>query len=110
MFGKGTIGHGSTDVAEVSWICPTGEITTAAFVAGASSHSWQATATCGMSIGYKAMVTAARAMALAGFELMTRPDLLARARDAFIRDTGGKPYVSPLPEDLVAPVVGLDPA
>jgi aminobenzoyl-glutamate utilization protein B len=104
----GAIQHGSTDVAEVSWIAPTGEITTAAWVMGVAGHSWQITATCGMSIGHKAMITAAKAMAVAGYELMTKPDLLAKAHEAFLKDTGGKPYVSPLPADMLAPAAQFE--
>jgi len=107
-FNKGIISSGSTDVAEVSWICPTGEISAAAFVSGASAHSWQATATSGMSIGHKGMITAARTLALAGFELMTKPELLEKAKEAFLKETGGKPYVSPLPPEMVAPLPQLD--
>ncbi len=103
-YGHGVISHGSTDVAEVSWIAPTGEITTATWVMGVAGHSWQITATCGMSIGHKGMIVAAKAMALAGFELMTKPDLLQKAKEAFIKDTDGKPYVSPLPAEMVAPL------
>jgi aminobenzoyl-glutamate utilization protein B len=104
----GLVMHGSTDVAEVSWIAPTGEITTAAWVMGVAGHSWQITATSGMSIGHKAMITAARAMAVAGYELMTKPELLAKAHETFVKDTGGKPYVSPLPADMMAPLPQLD--
>ena len=58
-YDRGVSRHGSTDVGDVSWIAPTGQITTAAWVLGAAGHSWQITATCGMGIGHKAMITAA---------------------------------------------------
>jgi aminobenzoyl-glutamate utilization protein B len=103
-FNKGIISSGSTDVAEVSWICPTGEISAATWVCGAAAHSWQATATSGMSIGHKGMITAARTLAIAGFTLMTRPDLLQRAKEEFVKETGGKPYACPLPADMMAPL------
>lgn len=96
---------GSTDVSEVSWITPTGQLTTAASVIGAAGHSWQMAATAGMSIGHKAMIKAAEAMGLAGYELLTKPELLQRAKEAFLRDTGGKPYVSPLPSEMTEPVI-----
>jgi len=106
-FDKGKVMHGSTDVGDVSWITPTAQLTTATGVVGTAGHCWQITAAAGMSIGYKGMLAAAKAMALAGFELMVRPELLAKARDAFAQDTGGKTYMSPLPPDLMAPAQQL---
>ena len=103
-FDKGQIGHGSTDVGDVSWLAPTGQLVTATYVLGTSGHSWQAAATSGMGIGHKGMITAARAMALAGHELMTKPDLVQEARAAFLKDTEGKPYASPLPPEMKPPV------
>lgn len=107
VFDKGRILPGSTEVGDVSWITPTGQMTAASWVAGTAAHSWQATATCGMGIGHKSMLVAAKAMALAGYELLTRPDLLARAKEAFRKDTGGKPYVSPLPPEMMEPAAQL---
>src|SRR5262249_34161640 len=52
-------GYGSTDVADVSWIVPTAQFTTATFVPGTPGHSWQSTACAGYSIGRKGMVIAA---------------------------------------------------
>ncbi len=94
---------GSTDVGDVSWITPTGQLTAATFVMGTAAHSWQATAAAGMGIGQKAMIAAARAMGLAGYELMAKPELLEKAKAEFARETAGKPYVSPLPPEMVAP-------
>jgi len=94
---------GSTDVGDVSWITPAAQLTAATFVMGTPAHSWQATAASGMGIGQKAMIAAAKAMALAGYELMTKPDVLQGVKEAFLKDTGGKPYVSPLPPEMNAP-------
>ncbi len=94
---------GSTDVGDVSWITPTGQLTAATFVMGTAAHSWQATAAAGMGIGQKAMIVAAKAMGLAGYELMTSPELLRKAREVFQQDTSGKPYVSPLPPEMNSP-------
>jgi aminobenzoyl-glutamate utilization protein B len=94
---------GSTDVGDVSWITPTAQLTAATWVMGTAPHSWQATAASGMGIGHKAMIAAARAMGLAGYELMAKPDLLRKAKETFLADTGGKPYVSPLPPEMNAP-------
>jgi len=102
-YDRGKILPGSTDVGDVSWIAPTGQITTATWVMGTASHSWQATAASGMGIGYKGMLLAAKAMALTGHKFLTNPDLVKKARDAFEKDTGGRPYESPLPEGMDTP-------
>jgi aminobenzoyl-glutamate utilization protein B len=76
-------GLGSTDVGDVSWTVPTVGLRTATWVPGTSAHSWQATAADGMSIGYKGMNVASQTLALAGRELFSRPDILAKAKAAF---------------------------
>jgi aminobenzoyl-glutamate utilization protein B len=100
--GVGKVMGGSTDVGDVSYITPTAEITTCCQALGTPGHSWQAVVTSGSSIGLKGMMLAAKAMALAAAELETRPDLLKAARQEFEEKTGGKPYMSPIPEGTTA--------
>lgn len=88
---------GSTEVADVSWITPTGQITTTCWPLGTPGHSWQTAASSGSTIGAKGMIFAAKAMALAGLDLLTEPDLLGAARSEFDRVRGDKTYVTPLP-------------
>ena len=92
---------GSTEVADVSWITPTGQITTTCWPLGTPGHSWQTVAACGSSIGAKGMIFAAKSMALAGLDLFTDADLLSRATAEFERLRAGKPYISPLPADAL---------
>jgi len=92
---------GSTEVGDVSYITPTGQLTTTCWPFGTPPHSWQIVASSGSSIGAKGMLHAAKAMALTAFDLLTKPDLLAAAQQEFKKMTEGKPYVSPLPEDAV---------
>lgn len=92
---------GSTEVGDVSWITPTGQITTCCWPVGTPPHSWQTTASSGSSIGAKGMLLSAKAMGLAALDLMTQPDLLAAARAEFAKATAGKPYVSPVPDGAV---------
>ncbi len=89
---------GSTEVADVSQITPTGQLTTTCWPFGTPPHSWQIVASSGSSIGAKGMLHAAKAMALTAFDLMTKPDLLAAAQEEFKEATKGKTYVSPLPD------------
>ena len=99
--GMGKVMGGSTDVGDVSHITPTMELTTCCQALGTPGHSWQFVVTSGSSIGHKGMMLAAKAMALAVFDLETKPNIVQAARDEFKRKTGGKSYVSPLPEGAV---------
>lgn len=90
---------GSTEVADVSWISPTGQITTTCWPLGTPGHSWQTVASSGSSIGAKGMIFAAKAMALAAFDLLAKPDLLAAAQADFAQARGDKTYVTPLPPE-----------
>jgi aminobenzoyl-glutamate utilization protein B len=90
---------GSTEVGDVSQITPTAQLTTACWPIGTPAHSWQIVASSGSSIGAKGMLLAAKALALAGLDLLTKPELRAEARAEFDRRTGGRKYVSPLPAD-----------
>lgn len=91
--------EGSTDVGDVSWCCPTAQIRTACQALGTPGHSWQYAAQAGMSIGHKGMLAAGKILAEAGFELMTNPAVLAKAKEEFRRATGGRPYYSAIPKD-----------
>jgi aminobenzoyl-glutamate utilization protein B len=78
-FTEGGRSGGSTDVADVSWVVPTVGLRTATWVPGTSSHSWQAIAAGGMSIGEKGMINAATTMAMTAIDLFTQPALRAAA-------------------------------
>jgi aminobenzoyl-glutamate utilization protein B len=90
---------GSTDVAEVSWITPTVEATSACFPADIPGHSWGIVAASGHSLGERGMRTAAKVMALTALEFLRKPALLESMRREFLERTNGMPYRSPLPAD-----------
>ena len=90
---------GSTEVADVSWITPTGQLTTTCWPLGTPGHSWQTVVSSGSSIGAKGMLFASKAMSLAGLDLLTKPDLLAQAKADFEKARDGQEYVTPLPPE-----------
>jgi aminobenzoyl-glutamate utilization protein B len=90
--------HGSTEVGDVSQITPTGNLLTCCHPLGSPGHSWQITASSGSEIGFKGMDFAAKAMALTGLELLVNRAALDAAKHEFARDTGGRAYVTPLPD------------
>ena len=97
-------GGGSTDVAEVSWLTPTTALGVAMAPDGAPWHHWAEVACGGMSIGYKAMLTAAKVMAATGLDFFTHPEIIKKMREEWVKKKGGKEYKSPLPPDLKPPV------
>lgn len=90
----GTIGKGSTDVGDVSWVVPTTGFTTACWVPGTPGHSWQAVAAGGTNIGRKGMNLAARVLAATAWDLFTQPEVLKAARAEHERRLGERKYES----------------
>jgi aminobenzoyl-glutamate utilization protein B len=76
---------GSTDVGDVSWHVPTAGLRAATWVPGTASHSWQAIAAGGTTIGTKGMVVAAKTLAMTAMDLFSTPRMLADARSEFQR-------------------------
>lgn len=99
----------STDVGDVSWRMPTGEIRAAVFVPGVAPHTWQSTACAGMGIGQKGMLVAAKTIALTTLDLFRSPQLVKEAHASFEKRKGGRPYVSKLPLDA-KPMIQPRPA
>ena len=95
---------GSTDVGDVSYCVPTLNFHIACQCIGNVGHTWQTTAQSNSSIGYKGMLTAAKAMALAVIRTAKRPDVIEEAKEEVVVQNGGK-YECPLP-DYVKPPIG----
>ena len=90
---------GSTDVGDVSWCCPTAQFNTACNVLGTPGHSWQYVAQAGMGIGHEGMLTAAKVLAEAGFELLTDEKTLSDAKKCFKEVSKGQVYKCAMPKD-----------
>lgn len=98
--------YGSSDIGDVSHICPTCFYKGACFPIGANFHSWQVAAVTGMEIGFKSMINGARMTALTALRFLTEPDTLQKAKDEFERNMVGKSYTPMLPEQLTYPKWG----
>lgn len=94
---------GSTDVGDVSWQTPTGQIHAAAWPNGAPGHSWQNVSIGRTDIGRKAALQAGKVLAATAIDLLEDPALLAEAQAEFARQTA-EGYTCPIPPDAV-PVV-----
>ena len=94
---------GSTDVGDVSWQTPTGQIHVAAWPNGSPGHSWQNVSCGATELGHKSAVHAGKVLAAAAIDLLTDPSLLEAARAEFQKQTAAG-YICPIPADAV-PVV-----
>lgn len=91
---SGTVGNGSTDVGDVSWVVPTTGFSTSCWVPGTPGHSWQATACGGTTIAKKGMNLAARVLAVTGYDLLTHPEIIKQAQEEHSRRLGDRKYES----------------
>lgn len=73
---------GSFDLGDVSYRVPTAQIAAAAWPQGTPAHSWQSTAASGSALGYKAMITAAKVLALSAYDVLSNPSILKDANEA----------------------------
>ena len=97
------VGGGSSDVADVAHICPTGMIMTATYNAAAPGHSWQITSCAGMSIGHKGMIYGAKACAVSALKLFADPKKVEEAKAEFDQMMNGKTYKCPIPKEVPIP-------
>lgn len=97
------VGAGSTDVAEVSYVTPTAGFLVTSAPSGVPWHSWATAASHGTSAGLKAAMVATKVLALTGIDIFTNPELVKEAKEFFFKKTGGKKYISPLPEGQDVP-------
>jgi aminobenzoyl-glutamate utilization protein B len=81
---------GSTDVGDVSFSVPTGQMGIACFPFGTVEHSWQWVAAGRSETCHKGMLMAGKVLALAGAELITNPQLLEKAASEFRARVAGE--------------------
>ncbi|MEO1997342.1 MAG: amidohydrolase [Planctomycetaceae bacterium] len=101
---SGTVGKGSTDVGDVSWVVPTSGFNTACWVPGTPGHSWQAVACGGTTLARKGMHLAARVLAASAWDLFSQPELLKQAKVEHQRRTSGNAYKSLMREGQNPPL------
>ncbi|MCX6650021.1 MAG: amidohydrolase [Candidatus Bathyarchaeota archaeon] len=101
---EGEVSHGSTDVSDVSWKAPTMEFSTATWPLGTPGHSWMNVAASGTGIGHKSLIFASKIIAASTIDLLTKPELLKKAKEEQVKRTMGKTYRSPLPADAKPPL------
>ncbi|MBG0764736.1 MAG: amidohydrolase [Tissierellales bacterium] len=91
---------GSTDVGDVSWVVPTGQIISACYTLGTPGHSWQLTAQGKSEIAYKGMLTAAKVMGMTALDILNNPDIVKKAKEELKENLDGEKYICPIPDDI----------
>ena len=98
-------GFVSSDVGDVSWICPLAQVNITALPAGVAMHSWQMVS-CGKSnLAKQGMLYAGKVMAASAIDLLEQPSIIERAKQEYLQRTGNTPFVSPIPPDAVPKVL-----
>ena len=94
---------GSSDLGDVSWIAPLGQVMTTCAPHGTQVHTWQATAAFGTNIGFKGMHYAAIAMAGAALDSILDPTIIEKAKEEFAIQSAGHQYTPGIPSEVTPP-------
>ena len=90
---------GSTDTADVSWVCPTVQMHVGHWVKGTPGHSWQSATQSKGSYAKRAVLWAGKAIAGTVMRLMENPALIEQAKKEHFEKTGGK-YECLMPKEI----------
>lgn len=92
---------GSTDVGDVSWVCPTAQVLIACEPHGTPPHSWQWVANGKSSVAHKGMLAAGKVIATTVYDLLTDPALVEKAKQEHKKTLNGSTYQSAIPMDVL---------
>lgn len=95
-----TQNFGSSDVSDVSWVCPTAQLYTASFAFGTPGHSWQETAQGKLPFALKSALYAAKVLAASAIELLNDPEAIEKAKEAHKKAVGPEGYKCPIPKGV----------
>ncbi len=98
-------GLGSTDLGDISWFVPVGNLRVASYTYGAPGHSWQIVACTGTSIGEKGLMVAAKVLATSAIDLYLSPQLREKVQADFQKIRDPLEYLTLIPEGQKAPKV-----
>lgn len=91
---------GSTDVGDVSWVCPTAQILVTTKAALTPAHSWQQVAQGKSSIAHKGMLYAGKVIAATAIKLIEQPALIEKAKVEHKERLGSESYRCAIPKDV----------
>ena len=91
---------GSSDVGDVSWVCPVTQCGTSTWPKGTAAHSWQAVA-CGKSdFAHRGMLYAGEIIAATAVDIYQNPEVIETAWKQLREKTGGLPYNCPILKEI----------
>lgn len=91
---------GSSDVGDVSWVCPVTQCGTSTWPKGTAAHSWQAVA-CGKSdFAHRGMLFAGEIIAATAFDIFNNPEVITLAWEQHREKTGNQTYHCPIPKEI----------
>lgn len=96
---KPTFLAGSTDVGDVSWLVPTGQVYVATEAYGTPPHSWQMVTQGTTGYAHKGMLQAGKVLAAAAVRALTDPDLIRTAKAEHADQLNGESYRPLIPDD-----------
>ncbi|MGB8452509.1 MAG: M20 family metallopeptidase [Anaerocolumna sp.] len=90
----------STDVGDVSWVCPTAQIATTTWIADSVEHTWQVVAQGKSSLAHSGLLYAAKVLASTIIDLLDNPSVIITAKKELKERLQGESYLSPIPPDV----------
>ncbi len=91
--------HGSTDVGDVSWLVPTGQVYVATEAYGTPPHTWQIVSQGKSGYAHKGMLQAGKVLAASAVQALMDPELILTAKAEHRQQLGGESYVPLIPAD-----------
>ena len=96
---------GSSDVGDVSWVCPVTQCGTSTWPIGTAAHSWQAVA-CGKSdFAHKGMLYAGQIIAATAIDLSENPSVIETAWAQLNAKRGNSGYRCPIPKEITPDIL-----
>lgn len=89
-----------TDSSEYSWYAPIAFLNVAlAPSADAGWHSWTSAKFAGSEVGKRVLETVGKTLALVGYDVLTKPEIIIEAKAELAKRLDGKVYETLLPQD-----------
>ena len=99
-----TYNPGSSDVGDVSWVCPYAQFNAACWCADTPPHSWQLVAQGKTSTAHKGMLYAAKVLAYSAIQVYENPDIIEKAKEEHNNRTNNS-YECPIPKGIKPRVI-----
>ena len=100
LYSNEVVSAGSTDVGDVTWICPTIQMVGVTTAAGTPGHSWHFVAFNNTSVAHKGTMYAAQVLTGTAIDLYESKELRDKAKAEHTRRLGGATYKCPIPEGV----------